>query len=402
MKIACPVLAAVLIALSVLGVQQARRVWRKPVVGLGRRPPRSAGAGAALMICFAVLLTGGSVAFDVPGAAGERASEVLIAAGFAGIFLAMISMETTRRFGRPAFLVPPGLRPGAGPACVADPDLGVAELVGQTGAGPQPVPPSAAGTAAAGTAAAGTAAASTAAAGPEAAGPEVATAGDTGAVPAEGVPEFIVIAGQGSHQDGAAGRLVLTTERLVLGEAGLEPAGQGREWAVAGLREVVAGPGESGLTLRFADGCEEAFTVSRDRDLWVATAGKLLSLAAPVTSWYGDPADDGPAVSAPRGAAVVVLSRAQGEQRDRGLGYRVLLDRRRAGKIKRGERIELPVPPGRHVLALRTTWLGSRAIVFDAGAGQVLRFCCEPGGFPGMTQADMEGDQAGYIRLRRL
>ena len=78
------------------------------------------------------------------------------------------------------------------------------------------------------------------------------------------------------------------------------------------------------------------------------------------------------------------------------------MDRRRAGKIKRGERIELPVPPGRHVLALRTTWLGSRAIVFDAGAGQVLRFCCEPGGFPGMTQAAMEGDQAGYIRLRRL
>jgi hypothetical protein len=371
MKIVCPVLAAVLIALSVLGVQQARRVWREPAAGLGRRPPRSAGAGAALMICFAVLLTGGSVAFDVPGAAGEQAGEVLVAAGFAGIFLAMISMETTRRFGRPAFLVPPSLRPGAGPGAGPDP---VAE--------PDPVT-----------------------AGPAAVGPEVATAGDTGAVAAQAVPEFIVIAGQGSHQDGAesaAGRLVLTTERLVLREGEPGPASQGREWAVAGLREVVAGPGESGLTLRFADGREEVFTVSRDRDLWVATAGKLLSLAAPVTSWYGDPADDGPAVSAPPGAAVVVLSRAQGEQRDRGLGYRVLLDRRRAGKIKRGERIELPVPPGRHVLALRTTWLGSRAIVFDAGAGQVLRFCCEPGGFPGMTQADMEGDQAGYIRLRRL
>lgn len=389
MKIACPVLAAVLIALSVLGVQQARRVWHEPAAVLGRRPPRSAWAGAALMICFAVLLVGGSVAFDVPGAAGEQAGAALIGAGLAGIIIAMIGMETTRRFGRPAFLVPPSLRAGAGspvgagPAVTAE-DVGAGSAVsvefGEAGGWAEPL--------------------AVAERGPAWPGPEGADLGD---VP--GVEEFIVIAGRGSHL-GEEGRLVLTTRRLALGEpgrrSGARSDGGGGEWLLDGLREVVPGPGETGLTLRFADGREESFTVDRDRGLWVATAGKLLSLPGPVISWYGDPADDERAVTVPDGSAVVVLTRVEGEQRDRGLGYRVMLDRRRAGKIKRGQRVELPVPPGRHVLALRTTWVGSAAIPFEAQGGQVLRFCCEPGGFPGMTRADMERDQAGYIRLRRL
>jgi hypothetical protein len=403
MKIACPVLAAVLIALSVLGVQQARRVWHEPAAVLGRRPPRSAWAGAALMICFAVLLVGGSVAFDVPGAAGEQGGAALIGAGLAGIIIAMIGMETTRRFGRPAFLVPPALRAGAGSAAgrraeSAPAEAGTAGTEPAEAARPDAVPASAAEAAPAEAGAAG--------AGPVAAGPAAAVPAGAGVAEAQGVAsadegEFIVIAGRGSHL-GEEGRLVLTTRRLALGEPGPQSAVGDGEWLLDGLREVVPGPGESGLTLRFAGGREESFTVDRDRDLWVATAGKLLSLAAPVTSWYGDPADDERAVPVPDGSAVVVLTRVEGEQQDRGLGYRVMLDRRRAGKIKRGQRVELPVPPGRHVLALRTTWVGSRTIPFEAQAGQVLRFCCEPGGFPGMTRADMERDQAAYIRLRRL
>jgi hypothetical protein len=91
-----------------------------------------------------------------------------------------------------------------------------------------------------------------------------------------------------------------------------------------------------------------------------------------------------------------------GEQRDRLQRYRVLIDGRKAAKIMRGQRVELPVPPGRHVIHLRSIWVGSQFIPFEARAGQVLRFCCEPGGFPGMTQADMERDVTGYIRPRRL
>jgi hypothetical protein len=72
------------------------------------------------------------------------------------------------------------------------------------------------------------------------------------------------------------------------------------------------------------------------------------------------------------------------------------------GQNRRGGRIELPIAPGRHVLGLRSVWVGSPPLKFHADTGQVLRFCCEPGGFPGMTQADMERDVTGYIRLRHL
>jgi len=82
--------------------------------------------------------------------------------------------------------------------------------------------------------------------------------------------------------------------------------------------------------------------------------------------------------------------------------YRVLIDGRKAATIRPGRQVELPVPPGRHVIHLRPVWAGSQFIPFQVRAGQVLRFGCEPGGFPGMTQADMERDVTGYIRLRRL
>ena len=78
------------------------------------------------------------------------------------------------------------------------------------------------------------------------------------------------------------------------------------------------------------------------------------------------------------------------------------MDGHKVGKIRRGGRIEVPISPGRHVLGLRSIWIGSPLLTFHADAGQVFRFCCEPGGFPGMTQADMERDVTGYIRLRRL
>jgi hypothetical protein len=55
-----------------------------------------------------------------------------------------------------------------------------------------------------------------------------------------------------------------------------------------------------------------------------------------------------------------------------------------------------PISPG-----MSATRAG-RFLPFRAHAGQVVRFCCAPGGFPGMTQADMERDVTGYIRLWRL
>ena len=380
MKIVSPLLAVVLAALSVVAIRQGRRAWRDPdwEPRSGSQSPRSVVALAVLMVSFAVLLAGASVLANVPGTGWKDAGAGLAAAGFVAITFAAISMETTKRFGRPRFLIPPPRRPGyerAGPPGSAEPTI------------------------------AGIAAASEArvrAAAREAAW-SFSTAAD--AAGSAAASEFIVIAGQASHRGGAgsdAGRLTLTTSRLLLSTRRPNLSGQSRSWPVADLRAAVAGPGADAMTLLFADGREEVFTVDKHRGLWLDRIDKLLSLPRPVTSWYGDPADRDRTVAVPDGAAVLVLWRAEAEQRDRLIGYRVLLDRRKVAKIRPGQRLELPVSPGRHVLHLRSIWVGSQFIPFVAGAGQVLRFSCEPGGFPGMTQVDMERDVTGYIRLRRL
>jgi hypothetical protein len=127
------------------------------------------------------------------------------------------------------------------------------------------------------------------------------------------------------------------------------------------------------MTLRFADGHQEVFTVEKHRDLWLGTVSKLLSLPRPVTSWCGDPAGTDRSVNVPHGTAVLMLWRAEGEQRDRLIGYRVLLDGHKVVKIKPGQQIEFAISPGRHVINLRSVWVGSRFIPFEAEAGQVLR-----------------------------
>ena len=379
MKIADPLLAALLAALSVFTVRQARRAWRDPdwEPNSLTEAPRSAAAVAALAVSFTVFFVGGSVFADLPGTAARDVGAGLVAAGFLGLTSAAIAMATTKRYGRPRFLVPPPMRPGheqaltpgaAGPTIdeiqAADVGRAVAAAQGSARAFDAADPPA-----------------------PEADG------------------EFIVIAGPGTHVTGAgrdAGRLVLTTRRLILSTRRPNLLGQDRSWPVAQVRAITAGPGDTGITVRCTDGRDEVFTVEKHRDLWLSRGGKLLSLPRPVTSWYGDPPDADRPVTVPEGAAVLVLWRADGEQRDRLAGYRVLLDGRKVAKIRRGQRIELPITPGRHVIFLRSIWVGSHFIPFLARAGQVLRFCCEPGGFPGMTQPDMARDVTGYIRLRRL
>jgi hypothetical protein len=364
MGIAIPVLAVVLTAMSLVTIRQARRAWRDPdwEPGSLSQSPRSPVVLAVLMVSLAVTLAGGSVFIDVAGNAAKDAGAGLVCAGLAGLGLAVIGMSTTQRFGRPRFLVPPPMRPSYEQTLPAVP------------------------------------------AGPTVAGIQAAEASRAHLdSPDDG--EFIVIAGPGAHLTADvsdAGRLVLTTRRLILSTRRPNMAGQERSWPVADVRAAVAGPGDNGLTLRFADGHREVFTVDRHRDLWLDRTGQLLARPKPVTSWYGDPADADRAFAVPDGQAVLVLWRAQAEQRDRRLGYRVLLDGHQVAKIKRGGRVELPVTPGRHVIRLKSIWVGSRSLRFQAHTGQVVRFCCEPGGFPGMTQADMERDVTGYVRLWRL
>jgi hypothetical protein len=364
--------------LSVYTVRQAGRAWRNP----GWEPDslsqsaRSVVPMAILAISFTVMLAGGAVTALTPGkTTGNLIGAALVLPGMLGLFTALATMATTRKYARPRFMVPPPQRPGyvvphgSGAPTMAEfqTDLAAREL-------------------------------------------GAALRDPAGTTPAEHDPgdasEFIVMAGRGSHQTpsgGDTGRLVLTTGRLFLSTRQPNISGQ-RTWLVSDIRGVSAGPGDADLTLRLGDGRDEAFTVERNRDVWVSHVSRLLSLPTPVTSWYGDPADAHtyqPA-AVPAGLALIVLWRAHGETRDRLVRYRVLVDNRRSAAIRRGQRIEFLVQPGRHIIFLRSVWVSSRFVAFEANAGQVLRFCCEPGGFPGMTQADMERDPTGYIRLRRI
>jgi hypothetical protein len=266
MKIADPLLAALLAALSVYMIRQARRAWRDPdwEPDSLTQAPRSAVAGAALAVSFTVLLFGGSVFTDLPGMAAKDAGAGLVAAGFLGLVSAGITMATTKRYGRPRFLVPPPMRPGY----------------------EQAMPPGTAGPTIAEIQAADVGRAVAAAQG-------AARAFDAADPPApEADAEFIVIAGPGTHVTGAgsdAGRLVLTTRRLILSTRRPNLLGEHRSWPVAQVRAITAGPGNAGFTLHGTDGHDEVFTVEEHRDQWLSRGGRLLSLPQPVRSWYGDP-----------------------------------------------------------------------------------------------------------------
>ena len=94
------------------------------------------------------------------------------------------------------------------------------------------------------------------------------------------------------------------------------------------------------------------------------------------------------------GTAVVILSRAKGGRRDLLRGYKVLLDDDQVGTIKRGQRLELPVAAGAHVLRLTIDWCTSRPLNLDLSAGDSVEVTCAPAG------PDFSDDN--YIELKRV
>lgn len=99
--------------------------------------------------------------------------------------------------------------------------------------------------------------------------------------------------------------------------------------------------------------------------------------------------------------ATIVISRKRGGSRDWFRSYAVMVDGNLVGKVKRGQRVELPVSHGRHELFLKIDWCTSRSITFGVQPGAVIEFFCEPGGpaFAGML--DWLGNTGQYIMLTR-
>lgn len=89
----------------------------------------------------------------------------------------------------------------------------------------------------------------------------------------------------------------------------------------------------------------------------------------------------------------IVVSRNQGGWRDRARSYDIVIDGNQVARIKRGQRVELPITSGRHQVLTRINWGTSETIQLDVLPGESIELFCTTG----RSQID-----AGYIRLSRV
>ena len=99
--------------------------------------------------------------------------------------------------------------------------------------------------------------------------------------------------------------------------------------------------------------------------------------------------------------AAIVLTRARGGWRDRARGYVVMIDDQEVAKVRRSQRLELPVTPGRHEVFLKIDWCRSPTVTVDAQPGEIIQLFCEPGGSPREGLRDVTGNTGSYITLVR-
>ena len=91
--------------------------------------------------------------------------------------------------------------------------------------------------------------------------------------------------------------------------------------------------------------------------------------------------------------AFIVVSRDRGGWRDRARTYTVVVDGEQVARIKRGERVEMPVASGRHQVMMRINWGTSQTLDVDVRPGELVELACTTG----RSQIG-----AGYIGLSRL
>jgi hypothetical protein len=100
--------------------------------------------------------------------------------------------------------------------------------------------------------------------------------------------------------------------------------------------------------------------------------------------------------------ATVVLTRARGGWRDRARGYAVMIDGQEVAKVRHGQRLELPVTPGRHEIFLSIDWCRSPTVTVHPQPGELIRLFCEPAGSAREGLRAVNNRNADtYIRLVR-
>jgi hypothetical protein len=101
--------------------------------------------------------------------------------------------------------------------------------------------------------------------------------------------------------------------------------------------------------------------------------------------------------------ATIAVTRARGGWRDLLRKYLIMIDGAVAGKIRRGQTLELPVTPGRHEIFLKVDWCRSPSVELDASPGEVIDLRCAPGGSAMEGLGAVLGDAtASYISLTRV
>jgi hypothetical protein len=106
-----------------------------------------------------------------------------------------------------------------------------------------------------------------------------------------------------------------------------------------------------------------------------------------------------PLPQAPRATATIALARPTAGRRDRVRAYRVCLDGEEAGRVLAGDRLSLPVEPGRHTLELRIDWARSAKVEVKLAEGETVGVECRPAS--GFAWVKGFLGRPGYIELRR-
>lgn len=101
-------------------------------------------------------------------------------------------------------------------------------------------------------------------------------------------------------------------------------------------------------------------------------------------------------MNAASAGGVITLSRTASGWRDRLRRYQVIIDGELVAWIKRGERLDLPVTPGRHMVQLRISWASSPRLGLEVPAGEIVALECAPGHVPPFGPG-----AENYIELRR-
>jgi hypothetical protein len=80
--------------------------------------------------------------------------------------------------------------------------------------------------------------------------------------------------------------------------------------------------------------------------------------------------------------AAVVVRRIEYGYRDRWRAYRILIDGRKVGKLKRGQSARFELPAGLHTIQAAVDWMHSAKFHISGDVPEIYRLRCGPSGSP--------------------